>query len=73
MNNTRNVPVFGSILVGGGAGKVVIKMTNNVKYNFRKVLKGGKQGDVIENEGCTLGQHKMGEESGEGKALLLDT
>lgn len=57
---------------GGGEGKVVIKITNNVDYNFRKVLKGGKQGDVIER-GSWSGNIKWGKKVGEGKAPLRDT
>lgn len=57
---------------GGGEGKVVIKITNNVGYNFRKVLKGGKQGDVIE-KGSWSGNIKWGKKVGEGKAPLRDT
>lgn len=71
VNKTRHVPVFGSILEGG-EGKVVIKITNNVGYNFRKVLKGGKQGDVIER-GSWSGNIKWGKKVGEGKAPLRDT
>lgn len=67
----KTCPVFESIL-GGGEGKVVIKITNNVGYNFRKVLKGGKQGDVIER-GSWSGNIKWGKKVGEGKAPLRDT
>lgn len=51
---------------------MVIKITNNVGYNFRKVLKGGKQGDAIER-GSWSGNIKWGKKVGEGKAPLRDT